>query len=408
MTTARVALLLCGIGCAIGFAHAAVDAPKAADDEFHFIVLGDSQFDDPPTFNRMIDDVRLLYPAFVIQVGDLIEGYTNDLETVATEWERFGRQIAPLAPIPFLPVPGNHDLYNAERRSDPALEALYRQTWGDTYYTFAYRNAGFFVLNSDSPGNERRIDAVQWQWLERELEKSRAEHLFVFMHRPPSSLENAAALHELLRRFPVRYVFYGHLHHYHFEERDGIRYVMVNAAADGALTHDETGSFDHFVQVSVRDHVTSFGVVRADAVEPPDLVHPSDNVDLFEIARGLAPPTVPLTADGEGFRMALPLGNPSAREITVYVSCTSEDERWRIDPARFPPLVLEPGMRQTLNLKLDFAPSRQPESAPVCELRVPFSTTRGSWIDHTQRVRGVHPVVAPEDVSARDTRSAGA
>ena len=35
--------------------------------------------------------------------------------------------------------------------------------------------------------------------------------------------DNAAALHALLREFPVRYVFYGHHHHYHLRSIDGGR-----------------------------------------------------------------------------------------------------------------------------------------------------------------------------------------
>ena len=56
----------------------AVVGPIPAGDEFTFVVLGDSQFHDPATYNRMIDDVRHLSPAFVVQVGDMIEGYLDD------------------------------------------------------------------------------------------------------------------------------------------------------------------------------------------------------------------------------------------------------------------------------------------------------------------------------------------
>ena len=99
----------------------------------------------------MIDDITHLAPAFVLQVGDMIEGYRDDPAEVLAEWQRFKNQIAPLAPTTFLPVPGNHDLYNADRRSDARLEAVYRDTWGDTYYSFTYRNSTFIVLNSDAP-----------------------------------------------------------------------------------------------------------------------------------------------------------------------------------------------------------------------------------------------------------------
>jgi len=194
-----------------------------------------------------------------------------------------------------MPVPGNHDLYNARQQADPDIEQIYRETWGATYYSFSYRNSLMIVLNTDAPGQESRIDDEQWQWLRDTLNRNSRAHVFLFMHRPPDTLRNATALHELLLEHPVRYVFYGHHHHYHFDERDGIRYVMTNAAANSGLTVDAVGSFDHFLQVSVRDSVTSFAVVHADSIEKPAYIHPSDNYDLFAIARELTPRRVVLS-----------------------------------------------------------------------------------------------------------------
>ena len=367
--------------------------PVPAEHEFQFIVLGDSQFHDPATYNRMIDDVRLLQPAFVIQVGDMIEGYVAEPAEMEAQWQRFARQIAPLAPIPFLPVPGNHDLYNAQRQSDPAFTRIYERIWGDPYYSFSYRNARFFVLNTDAPDAEQRLDPTQWQWLEQGLAANTAEHVFVFMHRPPDSLEQAQQLHDLLRSYPVRFVFYGHHHHYHFDERDGIGYVMTNAAANGAFDYDATGSFDHFLAVSVRDGRAEFAVVRADALEAPSMVHPSDNYDLFKITRSLVPETVELVAAAEGYRMRIPLENPGPRALTLYLSCASGDDRWQFAPVRIPAITLEPGEGQTLDLEVSHQPDRVPESLPYCEVRLPFATSNGHWLDHTRRVTGTHPSI---------------
>jgi len=362
--------------------------PAPAASEFHFVVLGDSQFHDPTGFNRMIDSVRLVYPAFAIQVGDMIEGYA-DLETIERQWQRFQRQVAPLAPVPFLPVPGNHDLYNAQRHSDPSLEALYERVWGASYYDFDYGNSRFIVLNTDVPGAERSITGAQLGWLERELDGNRAEHVFLFMHRPPATLTDAEALHALLTRYPVRYVFYGHLHHYHFRERDGIRYVMTNSTADSALAEEAVGSFDHFLLVSVRDDAVSMAVIRQGGIVAPDYVDPDDNYDAFELSRKLAPATVTLAELGEGtYRMALPLANPIARPVTVYVSCDSDDGRWRFEPAAVDPLPLEPTSQTTLELTVRHEPEQPPESLPECALRVPFRKRDGQWLEFTFEVSG--------------------
>ena len=387
-TSARLSAILLTI--ALGTAQAA-PTPEPATREFHFAVLGDSQFHDPATYNRMIDDLRHLSPAFVIQVGDMIEGYRDDPAEVRAEWRRFLNQIAPLAPTAFLPVPGNHDLYNANRRADKKLEDVYRDVWGEPYYAFDYLNATFIVLNSDAPDEERRIGSEQWRWLAETLERSNSEHVFAFMHRPPSSLKNADKLHRLLREHPVKYVFYGHHHHYHFSRKDGIGYVMTNAAADGGTPLDRAGNFDHLLQVTVRDSEVRFAVIRADAVEAPDYVHPDDNNDLFALTRKFAPDSTPLKSASGGWRMTFPLRNPTDRALTVYVECGSTDERWQHQPRQIAPLTLGPQASTELTMSWSQSTSRQSESDPYCDLRVPFQTAHGDWLEHRARVVGQQP-----------------
>ena len=384
LSAARAILVVATLWAASG-ALAAED-PQPAKDEFHFVVLGDSQFDDAATFNRMIDDLTHVRPAFVVQVGDMISGYTNDLATIEAEWARFAEQVAPLDDIPFVPVPGNHDLYNAHRRADRKIEALYRERWGEPYRAFDYRNARFIVLNSDAPGEERRIGPNQFAWLKKTLRDSTAEHIFVFLHRPPASLENAEALHEQLRRYPVRFVFYGHLHHYHFRSRDGIGYVMTNAAGDSGTAQTAVGSFDHFLLVSVRDAETRFASIKADAIEAPNYVSPDDNYDLYDLLQGLTPRSVELSR-GEGYwLMALPLENPTDRKLNIYVACSSPDGRWQHEPQRIP--VIELQGRERYELRLSWQATHS-ELLPSCQLTIPFQTQHGEWIQQTIDVSGV-------------------
>jgi predicted phosphodiesterase len=366
--------------------------PQPATSEFHFVVLGDSQFDDPSTFNRMVDDVTHLNPAFVIQVGDMIDGY-SDPGTVESEWQRFRHQIAPLDTIPFVAVPGNHDLYNAERRSDSAIQALYERQWGPTYRSFNYRNARFVILNSDAPGEERSIGAEQWRWLERTLAATDTEHVFVFLHRPPLGLANADALHQLLRRYPVRYVFYGHQHHYHYFERDGIRYVMTNAAAETGVPMPAVGGFDHLLLVSVRDADVRYAVVKADAIQAPDSADPADNQALFDLSRNLLPGQLPLEPAGERrWTMRVPLKNPTDRALTAYLSCRSDDNRWRFEPAAIPVVELSPQTTHTVSLTATYAVDGMPESQPRCTVQVPFQTRYGEWLPFEVETMATSPV----------------
>ena len=168
-------------------------APAEEPDEFHFVVLGDAQFDQPALFNRVIDQTRQLRPAFVIQVGDMIEGYNSNLAEIDAEWQRFAAQVEPLAPIAFIPVPGNHDTFGAEKVPDAQLESLYESRWGPLYFAFDYKNALIVGLNTDTQDGLNQITGAQWIWLEETLAASEARHKFLFMHRPPMLMKNAEA-----------------------------------------------------------------------------------------------------------------------------------------------------------------------------------------------------------------------
>ena len=371
---------------------AAITPPMAAQDEFHFVVLGDSQFHDPAAFNRMIDDVKLLKPAFVIQVGDMIAGYHDDPETVVAEWQRFKHQIEPLAPIPFMPVVGNHDIFNAKKKPDKKLEAIFKQVWGATNYQFTYRNSHFIILNSDAPGRERAIGKEQFRWLRKKLANNTAsEHTFVFMHRPPFTLKSSEKLHALFVQHSVDFVIYGHHHHYHYREQDGVNYVMVSSTANSGLEHDLTGSFDHFAQVSVRDTDVSLAIVRSDSIEALNYSDPSDNYDLFAFKRDM-PNEVKMTKIGSNqWSLSIPLNNPGPRILTAYVACKSDDDRWQFDPASIDPIELGAESRQKLTLAVSFDARRVPEGEVYCDLTVPFQTSRGNWVYDRHRVTAAQP-----------------
>jgi predicted phosphodiesterase len=371
------------LGAIVLSGAAATTLPEARH-AFHFVVLGDSQFHDPAGFNRLVDDVRSLRPAFVLQVGDMITGYTDSADTYRAEWRRYKQQIAPLGSVRFIPVPGNHDLYGANKVPASAALAIYEDEWGPAYRAFTYANALFVVLNTDAPNAEARIDTAQWQWLESTLKKNKATHKFAFMHRPPSSLDNAKALHGLFVEHGVSHVFYGHHHHYHYTERDGVRYVMTNAAANSGTDWPEVGSFDHLLQVAVHDDEVSIAVIKADSIVRADSVSPEDNYQLFSIVRQLTPKRIEAVSRSErGWMTTLTLSNPASRNVTVYTECSSPDHRWRVSPARIPSITLAAREKQQIQLEWSYAEGRIPEGSPSCRLTVPFQTSQGGWLNQT-------------------------
>ena len=63
-------------------------------------------------FEAAVDRLQLLRPEFTASVGDFIEGYTEDREEIARQWDAFDAMLGPLS-APFFYVPGNHDYSNA-------------------------------------------------------------------------------------------------------------------------------------------------------------------------------------------------------------------------------------------------------------------------------------------------------
>lgn len=359
--------------------------------EFHFAVLGDSQFHDPAGFNRIINDMVWLGPAFAIQVGDMIKGYAG-VDQVRKEWQRFADQVRPLAAahIPFLPVAGNHDMLGPRRKPTAALKRVYEQTWGATYYHFEYGNSAFIVLNTDEPGASGRINGTQLAWLEQTLADSdRMRHRFVFMHRPPDGLRNAKALHTLFVAHGVHTVFYGHHHHYHFRRADGVQYIMTNAAANSATELAGVGSFDHLLQVSVRDEAVRIAVIRADSIQGPDTVAPIDNYDLFALRKGLFDKPLVLEKQPQSdparvlYNLKIALHNASKRAVRVYLHCASDDDRWQFSPVALPAVELAADATQTLAVQAWQAASAPAAGLPICTAQFPYQLANGTWHNRT-------------------------
>ena len=365
--------------------------PKAQENEFHFVVLGDSQFHDTAKFNRIIDQTTLLMPSFVIQVGDLIQGYNNDADAVEKEWSRFKNQINPLLPIPFLPVPGNHDVYNANRKVDEALERLYENHWGNLYKSFHYKNAHFFLINTDSVEAQNTVGPKQMAWLNQELKTSNSTHKFAFMHKPALLLKNTEALHKIFLEHGVSHVFYGHHHHYHYVEKDGIHYSMTNAAANMVHDQAQAGGFHQLLQVSVSGPKVSVAVITADSIQPKEAVSAIDNYDLFVINRNLTRKKTTLEQiKGPNFyQISLKLDNKAKRDITLNISCRSKDNRWHFDPQKIAPIRLESNTSHLLKIKTHFELDRKPESLPECTVKIPFQTQDGQWLDLNQTIKTV-------------------
>ncbi len=215
---AGVPALLTGIGLVLA-------AP--ASNDFHFSIVGDrTGGSQAGIYERVWREIDMLYPDFVIDVGDTIDG-GNDARA-ASQW----RALAPLRDrykhYPRYFVAGNHDVWSEHSR-----KVFERETGRPTHYSFDYQNAHFTVL--DNSRTEELSDS-ELDFLQKDLVANRARSpKFVFFHRPFWVLylkmgSGAFRLHEIARKFGVNYVVSGHVHFFMRMQRDGITYMSIGSS----------------------------------------------------------------------------------------------------------------------------------------------------------------------------------
>ncbi len=81
-------------------------------DNFQFAIIADLHGGyRPGIFEDAVKKINLMQPEFVLSVGDLIAGYTEDEKIIDGQWAEFEKRLAPLG-MKFFFVPGNHDITN--------------------------------------------------------------------------------------------------------------------------------------------------------------------------------------------------------------------------------------------------------------------------------------------------------
>ena len=227
-----------------------VNATPPGPEGFSFVVLGDTR----SAYERALEILKraaVENPVFILSNGDL-----GQYGTVEEYLEYHLPLIQEIAPLPFIPVPGNHE--RGPNRDFAPFKALY----GDERFSFDYGNCRFIgINNSDRP----KMGPLDLRYLRQELAKPGAEHVFVIFHQPPEFVEravgsqdvrgfawNAEAFHKLMVKYRVDHVFVGHIHGFATMVRDGVRYTITGGGGvDLTDTLGEEAKVHHFVLVHV-------------------------------------------------------------------------------------------------------------------------------------------------------------
>jgi Icc protein len=191
---------------------------------FRFVILGDRTGEAVPgIYEHAWQASAAEQPAFVVSVGDTIEGLNDS--TAPAEWLEVERILKPYNRCPFYFAPGNHDIWSA------ASERLFRQYVGrPPHYSFDYGQAHFAILDNS---RSDEFSAEELSFLEQDLKAHRAQPVkFIISHRPSwlvgAALQNPNfALHQLARQYGVRYVIAGHLHQMLRLDLQGVTYISM-------------------------------------------------------------------------------------------------------------------------------------------------------------------------------------
>lgn len=272
--------------------------PKDEPDTIRFAVIGDrTGLARPGVFEQGVRQADGLRPEFIINVGDLLEGYSSDPAEIAREWGEIDGALAGLK-APFFFVAGNHDLGN-----QLMLDA-WRARRGEPYYAFTWKGALFLVLDTEDPPvdmppafaaqfhalaaamrtnpveTEKKLAEIlarvnddrasgqsdpamkamegarfsdrQVDWALDVLKRHRdARWTFVLMHKPAWKLgSDAFARIEAALGERSYTVIAGHNHYYKHEVRNGRDYISMGTA--GAVSHEHgAGEMDHIALVTL-------------------------------------------------------------------------------------------------------------------------------------------------------------
>ncbi len=254
------------------------------DGKFTFALFSDLNGGEREgVFDVAVEQLRLLRPELIIDVGDLIDGGDVSRDQLEQQWDTFDQR-ASRARAPVFHVGGNHDLTSIEQRG------VWEARYGQRYYYFIYKNVLFLVLDTeDNPSDfqrhlaeirlhaiavlnaegedafnateygqleERksgRISAAQASYFLKVIEQHpEVRWTFLFMHKPAwerPQEENFSSIEKALEGRPYT-VFNGHLHSYHYTTRHGRDYIQLGTTG-GSQVADEPMSIDHVTMVTV-------------------------------------------------------------------------------------------------------------------------------------------------------------
>ena len=335
-------------------------AANDAAGDFHFVIVSDRTGGARPgVFESAIPKVNLLEPAFVVSVGDLIEGNTEDQAQLDREWDEFEGFVAGLE-TPFFYAAGNHDMSNA------VMAATWQARFGPSYYRFVYKDVLFLVLNSELFGMVRDMHTpVPGPWTQAEQMAFIAETLrrfpnprwtIVIIHQPRWDYADAPQddwqkVEAMLGQRDYT-VFAGHSHRYVKIVRQDRRYITLATTGGGSslrgLMH---GEFDHVALVSMTDAGPRIANLTLDGIQDENVTTAASRDAVLELRSAVY--SVPVFGSGTRFEagsVAFNVANTTDKDMTVAFNVDPGPDL--VYAAQPQPIAVAPGQTERVEIAL--------------------------------------------------------
>ena len=340
--------------------------PKDGDFDFDFVVVTDRTGEHREgVFREAIEKVNLVRPAFVLSVGDLIEGYTEDPVELRVQWDEIADMVSPLE-MPFFYAAGNHDMSNA------VMSNFWRDRFGPSYYSFAYKDVLFVVLNSELfgmvsdprqpvPGPETQQD--QMAWLRGVLDGNRdRRYTFVIVHQPLWDRRRPhpdwEKVEEWLGDRPYL-VLAGHMHAYTKHVRHDRRYITLATTGGGSgLRGIDHGEFDHFMLISMREEGPVLANLFLDGVHDENVRTEETRRRLGELEKAVTVlATSPVGSSFERGKVRFEVTNPGTETMHVRADFEST-ENLKIETEAMD-IAIEPGETHEFSVSVSASEGKQ-------------------------------------------------
>ena len=270
-----------------------------------------------------VDKLNLLQPEFVMSVGDLIEGYNEDVNILNFEWDEFNQKIKPLN-MRFFYIPGNHDITNR------VMAELWEQRFGRSYYHFVYNDVLFLCLNTEDTKKET-ISPAQIEWVEEILSHhTDVRWTMVFMHKPLWQYEMNYAERgskkstgwlkvEALLKDRKHTVLCGHYHRYAHYEINNSDYIILATTGGGSQVRGaEYGEIDQLAWITMTDQGPVISNIELASILPKDFAKPEATRFIYDTLRFLRVAVPPYYTNGGAL--------PANYETEVLIQNRGESE----------------------------------------------------------------------------------